>query len=115
VVVNRNAPVQVWRNVTPDSGGWVQVTLAQPTPNVGSIGAWIEVRVGKAVQRREITSGGGHGSGVNGWWHFGVGMAETAEIRVIWPDGEEGPWQKIGVDAHYVLQRGAEPHVWKPD
>ena len=115
VVVNRNAPVQVWRNLTPDPGGWVQVTLAQPAPNVGSIGAWIEVRVGKAVQRREITSGGGHGSGVNGWWHFGVGMAETAEIRVIWPDGEEGPWQKIGVDAHYVLQRGAEPNVWKPD
>ncbi len=114
VVVNRHAPVQVWRNTTPDAGGWVQVTLAQPAPNIDAIGAWIEVRMGDAVQRREITSGGGHGSGANGWWHFGLGLAALAEVRVIWPDGTQGPWQKVRANAFYTLERGAEPRAWTP-
>ena len=112
LVVNRNAPVQVWRNVTPDAGGWVQVRLSQPGPNRDAIGAWIEVRTGEAVQRREITSGGGHASGVNGWWHFGLGPARTADVRVIWPDGTESPWQPVGGNAVYTLNRGADPQAW---
>ncbi len=114
IVVNRNSPVQVWRNVTPDAGAWVQVRLAQPAPNVDAIGAWIEVRVGDAVQRREITSGGGHVSGGLGWWHFGLGQATSAEVRVLWPDGTEGPWQPVAGNAFYRLERGVEPQVAAP-
>ena len=35
--------------------------------------------------------GGGHGGGQLGWTHLGLGDAATAEVRVIWPDGEVGP------------------------
>ena len=111
IVVNRNSPVQVWRNVTPGAGAWVQVQLDQPAPNVDAIGAWIEVRAGGAVQRREITSGGGHVSGSLGWWHFGLGDADAAEVRVLWPDGTAGPWQAVARNGFYRLTRGAEPQV----
>jgi len=111
IVVNRNSPAQIWRYVTPDAGGWVQLRLGQPAPNVDAIGAWIEVRAGGAVQRREITSGGGHASGSLGWWHFGIGGASGAEVRVLWPDGTTGPWQAVGAKAFYRLERGAEPKV----
>lgn len=114
IVVNRNSPVQVWRNVTPDAGGWLQVQLGQPSPNLDAIGAWIEVRAGGSVQRREITSGGGHVSGSLGWWHFGLGKADRAEVRVLWPDGTEGPWQTVAGKAFYRLDRGREPDIWRP-
>ena len=78
------------------------------------MGAWIEVRVGDTVQRREITSGGGHASGSLGWWHFGLGTAGKAEVRVLWPGGIEGPWQPVTGNALYWLQPGAEPEVWTP-
>ncbi|MGL6211806.1 MAG: ASPIC/UnbV domain-containing protein [Paracoccaceae bacterium] len=114
IVVNRNAPTQVWRNVTADAGGWLGLRLSQPGPNVDAIGAWIEVKTGETVQRREITSGGGHVSGVNGWWHFGIGAAEEAEVRVLWPDGSEGPWQKVGGNGFYSLGRGQQPSLQTP-
>lgn len=114
VVVNRNSPVQVWRNVTPQAGAWVQVRLAQPAPNVDAIGAWIELRAGAVVQRREITSGGGHVSGDLGWWHFGLGTATQAQVRVLWPDGTEGPWQTVAAGGFFRLHRGAPPEAVTP-
>jgi enediyne biosynthesis protein E4 len=112
VVVNRRSNVQVWRNETKEAGHWLQVELKQNGPNRNGIGAWIEVRSGDVVMRREITSGGGHVSGHLGWWHFGLGKAENAEVRVLWPDGVVGAWQGVKADGFYTLTRDAEPKVW---
>lgn len=94
VVVNRNAPAQLWRNAGP-AGNWAKVDLVQPAPNQMAIGAWVELRVGEALQRHEVTIGGGHGSGMLGPVHFGLGKAVAAEVRVIWPDGTVSDWQAV--------------------
>ena len=94
VVVNRNGPAQVWRNRGP-VGNWLSVDLRQTGPNPTGIGAWVEVRIGDHLQRHEITSGGGHASGLWAPQHFGLGGAEMAEVRVIWPDGRVTDWQKV--------------------
>ena len=112
VAVNRWDGVEVWQNGGP-AGASVDVVLAQPGANRDGIGSWIEVRLGDAVQRREVTSGGGHAGGHLGWWHFGLGDVAQAEVRVIWPDGTEGPWQAVAAGARYVLVPGAEPAEWK--
>ena len=65
--------------------------LEQPAPNRDAIGAWIEVRAGDRTIERELTVGGGHASGQLGPIHFGLGEADRAEVRVTWPDGEQGP------------------------
>lgn len=114
VVVNRHDKMQIWRNASPDAGRWVQVKIEQPGPNRDAIGAWIEVRRGDVTMRREATSGGGHVSGQTGWWHFGLGDLDEAEIRVIWPDGSEGDWARVSADGFYVLARDAEPVAWAP-
>ena len=59
--------------------------------NRDAIGAWVEVTVGDRVISREVTVGGGHAGGQLGWIHFGLGEADRAEVRVTWPDGEDGP------------------------
>lgn len=97
-VVNRRAPMQVWRNVTGGTGHWLAVSLTQPAPNRNVIGGWIEVRAGGEVQLRELTVGGGHAGGSAGPAHFGLGAATTAEVRVIWPGGETSDWVSVGVD-----------------
>ncbi|MDU9005077.1 CRTAC1 family protein [Sedimentitalea todarodis] len=91
-VVNRRAPLEVWQNITPEPGNAISVSVRQPAPNVNAVGAWIEVRADGVIQSREITVGGGHAGGSAGPEHFGLGPAEMAELRVIWPDGTMSPW-----------------------
>lgn len=54
---------------------------------------------------REITVGGGHASGTALPEHFGLGDAETAEVRVIWPDGAVSPWQTLTANRAWVIER----------
>ena len=114
VVVNRREPAQVWRNTGVLAGHWLQVRLAQDAPNVNAVGAWVEVRRGDVIARTEVTVGGGHAGGQSGWVHFGLADATSAEVRVIWPDGTEGPWQLFTADRFAVLTKGKDAAVWVP-
>jgi hypothetical protein len=122
VVVNRRRPASIWRNVGAGDaadpvplGRWVAIRLEQPAPNVDAIGAWVEVQVGDRTIAREVTVGGGHGSGQLGWTHLGLGDADEAMVRVEWPDGEVGPWRSIPADRYVTIDRStAEPSAWSP-
>lgn len=114
LVVNRWRSAQLWRNAEPMPGRWLQLDLRQDGPNRDAIGAWIEVRTGDRVQRREVTVGGGHASGQAGWRHFGLGEATSAELRVLWPDGEAGAWQRLDADGFYIVERGRPAVTWTP-
>jgi enediyne biosynthesis protein E4 len=118
VEVNLGAPTVLWRNVgagTPDSplpmGSWLGLRVTQPGANRDAIGAVVEVRVGDVVQRRELTIGGGHISGQLGPIHFGIGQATSAEVRVRWPDGEQGPWLTVTANQYLDIARGAPDAV----
>jgi hypothetical protein len=115
VVVNRGENAQLWRNTSRDAGDWIEIRLEQPAPNRDAIGAWLEVRSGAATTRREITAGGGHASGESGFWHFGLGDAAKAELRVIWPDGSDSGWHTVEENNFYLLERGSAPREWMPE
>jgi hypothetical protein len=112
VKVNLDAPAMLWRNVgsgdaaQPASmGNWLAIRPHQPGPNRDAIGAWIEVRVGDVTMRRELTVGGGHIGGQLGPAHFGLGPASEAQVRVLWPDGEQGPWTTVKADQSVMIER----------
>ena len=115
VVVNRWAPAEIWRQTGSPAGGWVQLRLHQDGTNPDAIGAVVELRRGETVERHEITAGGGHVSGSVGWLHFGLGTEESAEMRVIWPDGTEGQWMTLPARSFQILQPGREARDWAPN
>ncbi len=124
VVVNREQNAELWRSLgagpaedggARPMGGWSMLRLVQPGPNPHGVGAWVEVRTGAHVQRREIIVGGGHAGGEAGWIHFGVGTSERVEVRVQWPDGTWGPWLRGFSNQFMVIERGRErPLYWQP-
>lgn len=102
-VVNRRAPAELWRNVTPrgavgegaGAGAWVAIALHQPAPNVNAVGAFIELRAQGRSWLREVTVGGGHAGGAAVPEHFGLGRADGAQLRVTWPDGTVSGWAEV--------------------
>ena len=123
VELNYGAAIQVWRNVgsgdaanAAPQGHWLELRLVNVGSNRNAIGAWIEVQVGDITLRREIDVGGGHAGGQLGWVHFGLGPASSAKVRVIWPDGTQGPWAGVNGNAFYEIRPGvAEPMLWQPE
>jgi hypothetical protein len=122
IEVNYGSRVRIWRNVGAGDaahprvmGSWIGLNVLQSGPNANAIGAWVEVRIGERVLRRELTVGGGHAGGQLGWTHFGLGNADGADVRVLWPGGETGPWLHVNANEFAVLTRGiAEARRWLP-
>lgn len=113
VEVNREESVRVWRNVgsgdstaAAELGNWVDIAVEQTFgTNSGAVGAVIETRIGEYAMMREITVGGGHASGHLGPHHFGIGRADIAIVRVIWPDGSVGDWLDVSAGETVVVSR----------
>jgi enediyne biosynthesis protein E4 len=122
VQVNYGADTVVWRNAgsgTADApaqmGHWLMLDIEQPGPNRDAIGAWVDVRVGDETVRHELSIGGGHIGGELGWLHVALGPATSADVRVVWPDGEMGPWLHVDADSFGLIERGASAvQPWSP-
>ena len=108
VVVNRNAPLRIYQNTTVDAGHWLLLDIRQLAPNINAVGAFIEITNGTRSWTREITVGGGHASGSAGFHHFGLGHAETVQLRVTWPDGTKSDWQPMATNQ--ILRIEPEGH-----
>ncbi len=122
VVVNRMAPASVFRNRggltewgTRPLGNWLQIELQQDGSNRDAIGATILVKSGNETRLRKVQSGGGHASGHAGFVHIGTGVAERAQIRVQWPDGEWSAAYRVFANNFVVIRRGeAQARYWYP-
>jgi hypothetical protein len=104
-VVNRGAPMELYENVTPETGAWLQVELRQHGTNTRAVGAFVEVRSDDQLWTQEATVGGGHAGGNAGVLHFGLGETDTVEVRVHWPDGLIGEWRAMATNQRVTLTR----------
>jgi hypothetical protein len=118
VVVVRRENVAVWRNTgngQENDANWLALRLRQSGSNRDAVGAWVQVRVARDIQERELTVGGGHAGGALGWIHFGLGEAHSAEVRVVWPDGFVGPWMNVSSNHFFLVDReAAGPELIQP-
>ena len=113
LVVNRSAPASLFRNQGASLGGgapapmgnWSEIRLVQPNPNRNAVGAKIAIKTGTRTQIRTVQVGGGDASGHAGFVHVGLGVAERAEIRVQWPDGEWSHPYRVFANQFVVVDR----------
>ncbi|MGR3617426.1 MAG: CRTAC1 family protein [Paracoccaceae bacterium] len=96
-VMNRRALLELFEN-TGSTGNWLLIDVQGAAPNTRAVGGFIELRAGNRLHTREITVGGGHAGGSAVMHHFGLGTADTAELRILWPDGRVGDWQNVSVN-----------------
>ena len=94
-VVNRRAPMRMYRNVTPEAGRFVRIAVRGAGGNRFAVGARVIVMVGDAVQSQQITIGGGHAGAVLAPLHFGIGDAAEATVQVRWPDGTQSDPMRV--------------------
>lgn len=111
VVVNRNAPLEIYRNVTRTRGNWLLIRPRQTGWNRDAVGGWLEVRIGQQTHSREITIGGGHASGQLGHHHFGLGANEQVDIRMVWPGGAKSGWRTVDANTTHILRRSGHDFV----
>ena len=104
-VVNRKAPMEVYRNPGLPDRNWVAFDIRQEDGNRFAIGAWVEVNSDGLVRTKELTIGGGHAGGRIGPVHFGLGSATGGSVRVIWPDGTVGDWQEFSSGMTIKIER----------
>jgi hypothetical protein len=114
VVSHRRENIKIWRNVSEQIGNFIALRLRDSGGNRDAIGAKVEIKTPARTQKREITSGGGHAGGQNGFWHFGLDDAKEAEIRILWPDGEAGDWQRLAAGRFYVVERKGNVTEYQP-
>ena len=111
VVVNRRAPLELYRNVTEGAGHWIAVALTQPGGNRDAVGARVWVTTPDGAQNQQVTIGGGHGGMDATPLHFGLGTATEVTVSVTWPDGTTwGPWIATP-DSLLILDRAALPDL----
>ncbi|MCX2724574.1 CRTAC1 family protein [Roseibium salinum] len=124
VVVNRGGPVSLFRNVGRGTaekpkqiGNWLAVDIRQPRQaNTRAVGAKISVKTGNRTVVKDVQVGAGHASGQMGFIHFGLGVAERANVRIKWPDGDWSHSYRVFANGHVIIERGAEKaKLWFPE
>lgn len=106
VVVNRRARMELYRNITADTGNWAQISLMQSGSNPDAIGAQVMLGTSTHQQSAQKLVGGGHAGGQALPLHFGLGGAAQAGVTVRWPDGT--------LSGH-VIPSGTVSNLRKPD
>ncbi|MAY62181.1 MAG: hypothetical protein CML29_08210 [Rhizobiales bacterium] len=125
LVVNRGGKASLFRNTggrdpkggkPRQMGNWLEIELKQKGANPDAIGARVSVKSGNETRVRTIEVGGGHASGRLGFVHVGLGVAERAQIRVQWPDGEwSAPYRVFANQFVRIDRNGPGARYWLPE
>jgi hypothetical protein len=105
LVSNRRAPLEIYRNITPETGHWLRVSLRQSGGNTRAVGAIVTVTTAQTKQTHQIVIGGGHAGGQSLPQHFGLGEMIEADVTVQWPDGSTTGPHTLAADQTVMLEK----------
>ena len=88
LIVNQNEPPSLLRNDVSRNHHWIKIKLNGVRSNRSAIGARVMVHYGDRVQAQEVLSQSSYLSVNDSRLHFGLGLAETADIEIRWPLGQ---------------------------
>lgn len=85
--LDKRGPVSLLRNVS-DAGTWAALRLQGDAANPVAFGARLRVLTSQGSYWRYLTDGVSfHAQSEIGYVHLGLGVARSARVRMVWPDG----------------------------
>ncbi len=104
VFSNVGGEVEVYENISPSPGSWLQVDLRRAAGNRFGIGGRIEVEAGGRRQVREVIAGSSYMSHSALTVHFGLGAVTRVErLTVRWPEGRVQVIEDLAVNRRLRL------------
>jgi len=105
VVVERDAPVRLLRNVVQKAGHAAQLRVLQNGRD--AIGAELEIQSGAGTQRRLVQTAYSYLASNDPHVHVGLGDATTIErVTISWPSGDREIFGPLPADEVHVLRAG---------
>jgi enediyne biosynthesis protein E4 len=106
VVVNRDAPAFVLRNVTTTKGNWLGLRVLDEHGR-DALGAEVRVGIGTRRVRRDVKAGYSYLASNDPRVHIGLGGERVGRnVRVRWPNGAEESFGDIVAGRYVTLRRG---------
>jgi hypothetical protein len=106
VVVNRDGPLYLLRNLVSQRGHWLRIRVVEPSGR-DALGAKVTVRLGDRSLTRVVRAAYSYCSSSDPAIHLGLGdRTEVDSIVVKWPEGETRTYGPQDVDQTIVLSRG---------
>jgi hypothetical protein len=88
VVSALEAPLEIWRNVSPAPNHWLLVRTVGTRSNRDGVGARIRVTTTSGTQTSHVNTAVGYGCASDRRVHFGLGPDFVVrELRIEWPSG----------------------------
>jgi hypothetical protein len=85
---------------------WLRVRLVDSGKNRDAIGAWVILRTGDSVLRRQVMPTRSYLSQSELPVTFGLGAVDTVDsLEIVWPDGETQSVVPAGIDTEIVIER----------
>lgn len=107
VVVNRDAPAYLLRNVVPDRGHWIAFRALDAT-GTDVEGTIVTLSVGARTLRRDVRVAYSYLAANSPLVHFGLGPATRVDdVTVRWLDGTRESFGAFDADRVVTLRRGA--------
>jgi len=107
LIVNLNEPPSLLRNDLRAKHNWIKVKLEGVKSNRSAIGARVLVRYGGKVQAQAVLSQASFYSGNDPRLHFGLGIFDSVDIEVFWPNGLHEKFKAVGTNQLVTLREGA--------
>jgi enediyne biosynthesis protein E4 len=107
LIVNLNEPPSLLRNDIQGNYHWLKVKLIGTKSNRSAIGARVLARYGGKVQARSVLSQSSFYSSNDPRLHFGLGFATSANLEIVWPNGNQESYASVPCDKLVAIREGS--------
>jgi len=106
LVLNMNEPPSLLRNDLSRTNRWLKIKLVGTKSNRSAIGSRITVSYAGKLQIQEVTAQSSFYSVSDRRIHFGLGAAQTADLKVRWTNGLVETFLAVPADRVITIREG---------
>jgi hypothetical protein len=107
IIGNIDEGYKLYRNVDESDNRWIAFKLnGADDVNRDAVGSRVYVTTNEGTQMQEIIAGGSLGAGSELVLHFGVSAAASADVEIVWTNGERQLFEGVATNQRYTLTYG---------